>query len=84
MEFLGFIIDSILLRVTLPIFKKVILKELFDVVTHRNVSACEGHNDRGHHWEYSKVAGKMSSSYVTHGKVHYRKLERVKTLALAW
>ena len=86
MEFLGFIIDSVAMRVTLPREKKITLKELCDIALDRNDISCMDHMNKNTIRGIARLLGKISSSFiaVAQGKMHYRKLERAKTLALAW
>ena len=84
-EFLGFIIDSILMRVYLPEEKKAALKTLCtDTIDKNNFSPdMIGRNTiRG----VASLLGKISSSFigVAEGRLHYRRLEKAKTMALKW
>lgn len=79
-EFLGFVINSITMTVCLTLEKKLMIKDFCDqmlmiVDLPRAVSIRD----------IAKLLGKFSSSFlgVPEGKLHYRKLERDKTIALA-
>ena len=86
MEFLGFIIDSIAMKVTLPVEKKIKLRDLCREAVSKNEIACVHHKDRNTIRSIARLLGKISSSFiaVSEGKMHYRKLEKAKTLALIW
>ena len=85
MEFLGFIIDSIAMRVTLPLHKKTALKSLCADVLERNKVSHLNCGEQNTIRSVARLLGKISSSFisVSEGKMHYRKLEKAKTFALS-
>jgi hypothetical protein len=75
-EFLGFIIDSILMTVTLTLEKKQHIISMCDAIIHGSSSASIR--------DIAKLLGKISSSFigVPLGRLHHRHLEKAKTCSL--
>ena len=74
------------MRNILPEEKKMAMVNLCDVILHRNELASQ-HQGKFNTIRYiARLLGKISSSFlgVLEGKMHYRKLEKAKTLALIW
>ena len=84
-EFLGFIIDSIAMRVFLPLEKKIALKSLCETTLEKNLASRDAKAANTIR-EVARLLGKISSSFigVAEGKLHYRRLEKAKTLTLSW
>ena len=76
LEYLGFVLDSVSMTVTLPLEKKTIIRDLCHLVLKEKIITIR---------TLARLLGLFSSSFiaVSEGKLHYRGLERDKTRALA-
>lgn len=74
-EFLGFVINSVTMTVSLTVSKKEAIKEMCSLALSMELSTIRF---------IAKILGKFSSSFIAVplGKLHYRKLERHKSQAL--